>query len=74
MRKVFAVVADAPQFAAYWARDCIGAERKAVEIAYEGRVFYIDDERGQGWDKVMRGGLPRMGHKNLEVSDVRPRE
>lgn len=72
-RKVWAVVADNPDFAAYWARDWIGHVRPAVEIHYEGRVFYIDDTDGSGWNKVKAGGLPRYGHKNLAVSDVRGR-
>ena len=72
-RKVDVVVADNPDFPTYWAKEWIGHVRPAVEILYEGRTFYIDDEHGKGWNKVMAGGLPRYGHKSLAVSDVRPR-
>lgn len=72
-RKVRVVVEDAPEFASYWARPYIGEERDAVEVTYDGRTFYLDDELGQGWAKVTSGGSPRTGHKNLAVSNVRDR-
>lgn len=71
---MWAVVADAPQFDAYWARPFIGQERPAVEVIYDGRTFYLDDEGDKGWRKVtFGGGSPRVGHKNLSVSSVRDR-
>jgi hypothetical protein len=72
-RKVDVVVADDDRFPSYWARQWIGHVRPAVEIHYEGRTFYIDDQDDLGWRKVMAGGLARYGHKGLAVSDVRPR-
>lgn len=78
-RQVVVVIADAPKFPAYWARDLVGQERAAVEINYAGHVFYIDDQEhdgvggpGCGWAKVTLGrGSPRFAHRSLEVSEVR---
>ena len=72
-RKVWARVAEAPQFPAYWAKPFIGWERAAVEVHYDQAIFYLDDEEDQGWLKVTHGGLPSYGSKSLEVSDVRAR-
>ncbi|WP_047892565.1 hypothetical protein [Micromonospora sp. RV43] len=66
--RVHVVVADAPQFARYWARDLVGAERDAVRVTYYGQVFYLDDEDGSGWTKVTTGyGSPRCPHRELAV-------
>lgn len=72
-RKVWGRVVDNPRFAAYWARKYVGWERPAVEVHWNDEVFYLDDENDHGWEKVTNGGLPSMGHRNLAVSDVRPR-
>lgn len=67
-RRVTLVVADAPQFPLYWARDAVGTTRDAVEVAYDGETFYLDDEFGQGWGKVTAGhGSPRLSHRNLQA-------
>lgn len=42
-RKVTLVVADAPEFPLYWARDLVGTRRDAVEVTYDGHTFYLDD-------------------------------
>lgn len=44
-RKVTVTVADDPGFPMYWARPLVGQRRDAVEVTYNGRKFYIDDER-----------------------------
>lgn len=70
-RRVVVVVADAPEFPAYWARDLVGQERHAVEVIYGGHIFYIDNESGSGWAKVrFAGGGPRAGHRGLEIERV----
>lgn len=43
-RQVRVTVADEPEVRLYWARPFVGAERDAVEVRYEGSVFYLDDE------------------------------
>ena len=68
--KVRVIVADAPQFPQYWARDLIGTERAAVRVEYHGRVFYLDDEDGSGWRKVINGGGPGHPHRDLAVERV----
>lgn len=72
VRRVRVVVADAPEFPKYWARQFVGRERAAVEIVYgEGPPFYLDNEDGSGWLKVTEGkGSPQYGHKSLRVERI----
>jgi hypothetical protein len=70
-RRVVVIVADAPQFSAYWARRYVGQRRHAVEVTYNGRTFYIDNENGSGWAKVrFAGGGPQAGHSSLSIERV----
>jgi hypothetical protein len=58
-------VGDPPR-PTWWFASLVGTERPAVEIAYEGEKFLIDDENGAGWRKVTSGrGSPHLGHKSL---------
>jgi hypothetical protein len=66
-RRVTAVVADSIFFPLYWAREFVGTRRKAVEVTYGGRTFYLDDEDGSGWAKVTAGGSPAHSHRGLNV-------
>jgi hypothetical protein len=69
--RVIVVVADAPEFPAYRARDLVGQERHAVEVRYFDKPFYIDNENGSGWAKVrFAGGGPRVGHSSLRIERV----
>lgn len=73
-RRVRVIVADDPQFPAYWARPLVGTERDAVEVIYAGHVFYLDNDSGEGWAKVTDGrGSPRYGHQDLAIQRVVPR-
>lgn len=70
-RRVIVIVADAPEFPGYWARDLVGQERHAVEVVYGGHTFYIDNENGSGWAKVrFAGGGPQVGHSGLQIERV----
>lgn len=60
-------VADAPQFAQYWARPHIGTIRQAVRVTYGGCTFYLDNEDGSGWHKVTNGGGPGLPYRDLEI-------
>lgn len=74
-RRVSVVIADAPEFARYWARGLVGQRRNAVEIIYGNETFYLDNEaHGEGttddaaWRKVTLGhGSPRYGHRDLSI-------
>lgn len=67
-RRGTAVVADAPQFPAYWARPIIGERISVVEVVLDGvHMAYLDDREDQGWAKVRGGGSPRVGHKNVTI-------
>lgn len=83
-RKVTLTVADSEFFPAYWARPYVGMTRHAVEVTYNGAVFYLDDDPdtdaeqdtldsdaiGPGWAKVTIGrGSPRYGHRELEPEE-----
>lgn len=68
--KVKVIVADAPEVPMYWARGFIGQERAAVQVTYEGKTFYLDNEDGSGWNKVMNGGSPRFLHRDLRIERI----
>lgn len=73
-RKVLITVMDDGFFPLYWAKEFVGQDRLAVEVDYNGNVFYLDDENGQGWYKVTIGkGSPRIGHRSLVVTNIRER-
>jgi len=68
-----AIVANAPQFPQYWAKDLIGQRIEVVEINlegvnYGGGVDYLDDRDGSGSVKVTEGhGSPRYPHRNVQI-------
>jgi hypothetical protein len=70
-----AVVADAPEFPAYWAKTegIIGQRIPVVEVDlngvnYGGGIDYLDNRDGSGWRKVTTGhGGPAYGHKNVAI-------
>ena len=64
-RKVTLKVAADTRYPHYWANHLVGTMRKAVEVTYNGQVFYLDDDHGQGWNKVLAGGGPEWGHAEL---------
>lgn len=71
-RRGTAVVADAPEFPVYWARDLVGERIAVVEANldganYGGGLEYLDDREGLGWAKVTTGGSPRSGHRSVVV-------
>ena len=56
-RRGTAVVADAPAFPNYWARDIVGQRIEVVEVVLDGVTFsggvdYLDNREGIGWRKV----------------------
>lgn len=66
-RRLTAIVADNTAFPGYWARHLVGTRRDVVEVVYGGETFYLDDEAGEGWNKVTHGGSPRWGHSNISI-------
>lgn len=69
-----AVVADAPEFPLYWARTegIVGFRISVVRVVldgvnYGGGTTYLDDRRGEGYAKVMAGGSPRVGHRDVSI-------
>lgn len=70
-----AVVADAPEFPAYWARDLVGQRVAVVRVVldgvnYGGGTAWLYDEDGSGWLKVTKGlGSSRVGHRDLAIVD-----
>jgi hypothetical protein len=72
-----AVVADAPEFPAYWARTegIIGQRIPVVRVDldgvnYGGGVSYLDDRDGSGWRKVTTGhGSPSYGHRDVAINE-----
>jgi hypothetical protein len=70
-RKVRVRVGESP-VRTWWCAPLAGSERKAVEVRYGDRVFYLDNEDGSGWRKVTTGhGSPNVGHSGLpDTSEV----
>jgi hypothetical protein len=55
----------------WWCAGMEGQERAAVEVAYFGQPFFLDDEDGSGWTKVTDGrGSPHFGHRSLPDDSV----
>jgi hypothetical protein len=57
----------------YWAKEFIGQTREAVRVQYYSNNFYLDNEDGQGWEKVTKGrggpGWPSRSLYGVEVFD-----
>lgn len=72
-RRGSAVVADAPEFPGYWARELIGQRIEVVEVnlagvSFSGGIDYLDNRDGSGWRKVTEGrGGPGFGHSGLDI-------
>jgi hypothetical protein len=70
-----AIVADAPEFPKYWAREAglIGSRIPVVHVVLEGVNYgggssYLDDRDGSGWLKVTEGhGSPAYGHRDIAI-------
>jgi len=62
----------------WWCADLEGQEHPAVEITYDGSMFFIDNEYGVGWRKVTLGqGAPfgpHSRHRSLPDDSVVLRE
>lgn len=55
----------------WWCAELEGTVRPAVEVTYEGQTFFLDNEKGEGWQKVTFGyGSPRYGHRSLPDDSV----
>lgn len=68
-----AIVADAPEFPEYWARDIIGERIPVVMVNLDGAndgggIDYLDNRENHGWAKVTTGkGSPSYGHRNISI-------
>lgn len=68
-----AVVADAPEFPEYWARDIIGERIPVVMVNLDGAndgggIDYLDNRENHGWTKITTGkGSPSYGHRNVSI-------
>lgn len=55
----------------WWCSDLEGTMRKAVEVTYNGDVFFLDNEDNSAWAKVTTGyGSPSYGHRSLPQTSV----
>lgn len=69
-RIVRVIVGPSPR-ETWWCAKLAGTEREAVEVNYHGEKFYLDNENGEGWNKVTHGrGSPKWGHSGLPVASV----
>ena len=69
-RRVLIVVGAAAK-STYWYASIVGKTIRAVEVAYNGEVFYLADEDGNGWHKVaIEGGGPHWGHKSVPCAEL----
>lgn len=55
------IIGAAPQ-EGYWCAALVGQERKAIEIKFDGRLIYLDNEDGRALNIMLSGmaPLPRM--------------
>lgn len=69
-RRVLIRVGDCP-FPEGWYKHLVGTEMRAVEVRQAGDTFYLADEDGNGWHKVLiEGGGPHWGHKSVTCAEV----
>lgn len=69
-RRVLIRVGASPK-STWWCAPLEGDEHRAVEISVGSSVFYISDEDGNGWHKVIaEGGGPHWGHKSIPCAEV----
>lgn len=69
-RHVTVIVGDSGFFSEYWAKSLVGQQRKAVEVSFDNKTMYLDNEDGSGWWKVTHGGGPGLPSRTLEVQRV----
>ena len=59
-------VTEAKEGKLWWQNQFIGQRRQGIEITYRGETWIIDNEHGDGHEKVTRGmGSPRCSHKSI---------
>jgi hypothetical protein len=64
-RRVLVTVGKAPALT-WWCAPYEGMIRQAVEVTYNGQIFFLDNEDNSGWNKVTnRQGSPRASHRSL---------
>ena len=64
-RRVLVTVGKPPS-PTWWCAPFEGMIRKAVEVTYNGQIFFLDNEDNSGWNKVTHsGGSPRARHRSL---------
>lgn len=69
-RKVKVIIGQPPR-PTWWFAALVGQARDAVEVNYNGEIFYLDNDDGQGWTKVTEGkGSPWVGHKSLVIERI----
>ncbi len=69
-RRVLIRVGECP-FPEGWFKDLVGTEMRAVEVTYGDQIFYLADQDGNGWHKVMvEGGGPHWGHHSVTCAEV----
>lgn len=69
-RRVLIRVGDCP-FPEGWFKHLVGTEMRAVEVIYGKQTFYLADQDGNGWHKVMvEGGGPHHGHHSVTCAEV----
>ena len=69
--KIVRVIVGPSEMPTWWCAGLEGTEREAVKVwsadCPDQEPFYIDNEDGSGWRKVLGGGGPNMSHKSLPV-------
>lgn len=55
----------------YWGNSIIGQSRQGLVIKYNGDTFIIDNQHGEGWNKITKGqGMFRYAHKSVWSSKM----
>lgn len=59
-------VTEVKEHKTWWQNQFIGHRRQGLEITHRGKTFFIDNENGDGYEKVVRGmGYPNFIHKTI---------
>lgn len=54
----------------HWQNKFVGTKRQGMKVAYGENAFYLDNEDGTAYKKVMNGGGPELSHRSLSAFKV----
>lgn len=54
----------------HWQNKFVGTKRQGMKVEYGENAFYLDNEDGSAYKKVMNGGGPELSHRSISSFKV----